>query len=163
MTLKICPSSTNAHLWASFDFGIVSGIIRSTVPPPTSTGHACPFMWRGRESGEGEMSFDPENQGSIVFLGDGRIKGRMEWMRGFDFQGVCVNRENVVWSKSVKHWKAQWRRLNERSYESERVSRWGGRWTWDDTPDKPSLSDTSGGDSVPDDMDEDDDANDVYM
>src|ERR1700730_8365526 len=106
MTLKVCPSSTGSHLWAHFNFGVVYGIIRSTLPPPTSTGVSCPFLWRGRESGEGEMSFSPGNQGSLVFLGDGKIKGRMEWMDGFDFVGIYVNRPNRVLPKYVKDWKA---------------------------------------------------------
>jgi hypothetical protein len=162
MALKLCPSSTASHLWASFDFGIVSGIIRSTLPPPATTGIPCPFLWRGRESGEGEMSFGPNNEGSIIFLGDGKIKGRMEWMEGFDFVGVKVNRKNVVWPKYVKGWKAEWRGINERSYESERVGRWGRGRVSDSVDDKPSVSDTtSGGD--PDDLDEDDQENDYDM
>jgi hypothetical protein len=159
MTLKVCPSSTTSHLWASFDFGIVSGIIRSTLPPPATTGIPCPFLWRGRESGEGEMSFGPENEGSIVFLGKGKIKGRFEWMGGFDFVGVEENRKNVVWSKSVKGWKAEWRSINERSYERERVSRWGRGWAGDTVNDKPSFSDTTYGGHP----DEDDQGSDYDM
>jgi hypothetical protein len=164
MTLKVCPSSTNSHLWASFDFGIVSGVIRSTLPPPTTTGVSCPFLWRGRESGEGEMSFGQPNQGSIIFLGSGKIKGRMEWMGGFDFVGVNANRKNVAWYKSVKSWKAMWRGINERSYEVERISRWGSGCARDPRPDKPSLSDTSDdtlGDNEGSDIDYDMDAYDM--
>jgi hypothetical protein len=167
MILKICPSSTASHLWASFRFGIVSGIIRSTLPPPATTGISCPFLWRGRESGEGEMSFGPDNRGSITFLGNGKIKGRMEWMGGFDFVGVKVNRKNVAWGKSVKGWKVEWRGINERAYENERVSRWGRGWTQAAADDKPLISDTTAKGSSDgldeDDLDEDDQGSDYYM
>jgi len=71
-------------------------------------------------------------------------------MGGFEFIGKNVNRENVVWSKSVRGWKSEWRGYNERSYDRERVGRWGsgGGWRGDDVLEKPSMSDTSFGGSV---------------
>ena len=151
MTLTVCPSSTSTHLWARFDFGSVSGIIRSSAPPPAMTGTACPFFWRGRESGDGITSFGESNTGNIVFLGDGKIKGRMEWFGGFDFVGKKVERKNVMWSKSVPGWKRQWRGFNQSSYESESVRRWG-KWAPEGVPDQPSMSDTTacGGDGSDD-------------
>jgi hypothetical protein len=146
MTLKLSPSSTSSHLWGSFDFGIVSGIIRSSAKPPTSTGHECVFFWRGRESGEGQMEFGEDETSHIIFLGNGKIKGRMEWMAGFDFVGMQDDETSrrVVWQKSVKGWKKEWRGINERSYESENIARWG-KWGGDPAPDKPYRSDTSVG------------------
>ncbi|KAL0069025.1 hypothetical protein AAF712_004019 [Marasmius tenuissimus] len=59
--LKICPSSTRARLWGTFEFGVISGIIRSSAPTtklpdrPFSAGLRLEFVWRGREaSGEDE-------------------------------------------------------------------------------------------------------------
>ena len=146
MTLRLSKSSTSSHLWGSFDFGIISGIIRSSAKPPTGTGDECPFFWRGHESGEGQMEFGEGKTGHIIFLGNGKIKGRMEWVGGFEFVGKQDDESlrRVVWQKSVKGWKSKWRGINKRSYESARIARWG-KWGGDPAPDKPSLSDTSGG------------------
>jgi hypothetical protein len=91
------------------------------------------------------MSFNKDNTGSITFLGNGKIKGRMKWMGDFEFFGKEVDRGNIVWSKSVPGWKSQWRGFNERAYESERVGRWSGGWGRAHADDKPSISDTTGG------------------
>jgi hypothetical protein len=76
------------------------------------------------------MSFNKNNTGSITFLGNGKIKGRMKWLGDFEFFGKEVVRERVVWPKSVPGWKSQWRGFNERAYESERVGRWDGGSGW---------------------------------
>jgi hypothetical protein len=77
MVLKISLSQKDSHLWAWFRFGIVSGIIRSCGPLPQKVGDVCRFLWRDREEGEGEQTFDDTNWGNITFLDDGRIKGVM--------------------------------------------------------------------------------------
>jgi len=91
------------------------------------------------------MSFGGRNTGSITFLGGGKIKGRMEWMDGFEFSGKNLNLENVVWYKSLPAWKSEWRGYNERAYEGERKGRWGGWVGRNDADEKPSMSDTTFG------------------
>jgi hypothetical protein len=92
------------------------------------------------------MEFGEDKTGHIIFLGNGKIKGRMEWMDGFEFVGKQDDEtlRRALWQKYVKGWKKEWRGINERSYESARIARWG-KWGGDPAPDKPSLSDTSVG------------------
>ncbi|GLB34320.1 hypothetical protein LshimejAT787_0112040 [Lyophyllum shimeji] len=167
MKLKLSPSPGGSHLWVWFHFGIVSGIMRSHGCPPKYVGDTTRLQWRGREEGEGEMTYEDENVASITFLGDGRIRGKMRWMGTlFEFIGKNAPRKNVVWCKSVQHWKEQYWGINDRSYERARVARWGRSWHYDDDAgDASSNSDTVGdpyaGDGDSD--DEDDERMDVSM
>ena len=115
---------TGRHLWGSFKFGVVTGIIRCGAPPDT-VGETVAFEWRGYEQGEGEMEYGPENTGTITFLANGKICGTMEggFMTTFTFSGVRVQ-ESQVWVTHVKKWKDQWRGINERSYEAAQRRSW---------------------------------------
>lgn len=130
MSFRLSRSRGGSHLWALFDFGIISGVLRSTGRPPKEVGDVCHFLWRGEESGEGQMNFGPKYSGSITFLGDGKIKAKMQWMGEFEFLGKNIPHKNVVWSKSVVRWKERWRGYNGNAYERARVSRWGGSGGW---------------------------------
>ncbi|KAJ4494518.1 hypothetical protein C8J55DRAFT_97502 [Lentinula edodes] len=148
-TLKICKSMKSSHLWGKFDFGGISGILRSTSSPlPESfpAGFKVEFLWRGEESGEGESSFGKDNKGYIVFLGDGRIKGHMHWMGEFDFAGKydTEQSQNVVWVKSIPHWKSEWRSYNQHNYDVANTARWG-NWGGETRNEKAADSDTSAG------------------
>ncbi|ESK87075.1 hypothetical protein Moror_11956 [Moniliophthora roreri MCA 2997] len=149
--LRLSPSTTHAHLWGCFNFGIISGIIRSTssstIPEePFPPGHKVHFLWRGREQ-DGGTSFSDKNTGHIVFLEKGTIKGRLQW-DGYDvkFSGKedeDTSRKMIVWSMNVPAWKRVWRGYNADNYEKECQSRWG-RWAGEAKPDPPANSDTSG-------------------
>ncbi|KAL1738716.1 hypothetical protein HDZ31DRAFT_69698, partial [Schizophyllum fasciatum] len=76
--LTVRPSSTGAHLWGTFDFGAMTGIIRSIAAAPTAVGLTSKFLWRGAEGGEGEMQLGDDQKGYIKFLAGGRIQGRIE-------------------------------------------------------------------------------------
>ncbi|RDB19989.1 hypothetical protein Hypma_013077 [Hypsizygus marmoreus] len=153
--LKMSPSLNHSHLWVWFHFGVVSGIMRSRGPPPEKVGDVVHFLWRGREEGEGEMTYGEDNIGSITFLGDGKIRGTMRWMGEFEFAGKKVPRRNVVWVKSVDGWKNEWRGINIRSYESARVGRWGGGWyQGDDSGYATPNSDTDPGKGSEDEEDD---------
>jgi hypothetical protein len=153
MTLRMAPSSTSSHLWASFHFGIVSGTIRASLPKNITVGMVCTFSWRGREEGEGEMTFGDENKGTLTFLGGGKIKGKMRWMGDFDFVGVKDNSasKKIVWPKYVPGWKREYRGINQTSYEAASRARWGG-WGGDEEHERSDNSDTDGqgGDSESD-------------
>ncbi|KAJ7709465.1 hypothetical protein B0H17DRAFT_1190672 [Mycena rosella] len=147
MWLKLCPSSTTSHLWGAFDFGVVSGVVRSTAPLPTRVGESAAFLWRGRESGEGESTFGPDNVVRITFLGEGKLTAKMDWdMGNFDFAGVKLEgAQGKVLPKSLREWKATWRRVNSRAYERENIERWG-KWGGDgDDAERPAGSDTTEG------------------
>ncbi|KAJ6490486.1 hypothetical protein DFH09DRAFT_1377362 [Mycena vulgaris] len=147
MWLELYPSSTTSHLWGAFDFGVVSGVIRSTSPLPTHVGESVAFLWRGRESGEGETTFGDGNVGSIVFLGAGKLKAKMDWDLGnFDFAGIRLEgAKGKVSPKSVREWKSTWRGINPRAYERENRARWGAWGGDDDDGEQPAGSDTTEG------------------
>jgi hypothetical protein len=149
LTLTLSPSRyTGGHLWGSFKFGIITGIIRGGKPPETA-GETVAFKWRGYEQGEGEMEYTSANTGTLIFRDDGKICGTMKggYLEEFKFMGVQES-----WVKHVKKWKSQWRRINDVSYEAAAAARWG-RWTeGSDYEEQPADSDTT---SVGDSSDED--------
>ena len=82
-------------LWGSYDFGMHSGILHLPRRPYTASDERYEFRWRGRENGEGEMSFDDDNVGWIEFLGDGEIDGMINCYGEAMFQGRR-DRKSVV-------------------------------------------------------------------
>ncbi|KAJ6531259.1 hypothetical protein B0H19DRAFT_1273468 [Mycena capillaripes] len=146
MWLKLCPSSTNARLWGEFNFGVVSGIIRSTTIP-TRVGDSAAFFWRGREDGTGESSFGEDNVGTILFLGGGKFKATMDWDIGnFEFAGTKLEgAKGKLSPQSLREWKATWRSINQSAYDRENQARWG-KWGGDeDDAEQPAGSDTTEG------------------
>ncbi len=141
--LKLALSDNTSHLWRTFEFGVISGVIRSKGS--VSNGRFVNFQWRGREEGENVISLGRDNSGRIEFLVNGNIKGTINTELGkFAFTGKKVVRENIVWSMSIRHWKYEWRSTNESAYECARRGRWGG-WGGDPRPDGPEDSDSSVG------------------
>ncbi|KAG6917551.1 hypothetical protein DXG01_002018 [Tephrocybe rancida] len=149
-SLKMSASPGQSHLWACFDFGIVSGIMRSYHAPPKKVGDTAEFHWKGGEQETSETYYGDENVASITFLGDGRIRGRMFYQSAgtFEFIGKKVPKQNVVWSRYVDSWKRQYREINSRSYEAANRARWGG---WHDPGSDGDL--TSNSDTSPEDRD----------
>ncbi|KAF9031000.1 hypothetical protein BDZ89DRAFT_1064322 [Hymenopellis radicata] len=140
--LKLALSSKTSHLWGTFEFGVISGVIRSKGSV-TSGSRSINFQWRGREEGENVISLGSDNSGRIEFLVNGNIKGTINTDLGkFAFTGKKMVRENVVWSMSIANWKYEWRSTNESAYECENKGRWGG-WGGDPRPDGPEDSDSS--------------------
>lgn len=157
------PSTkTGKHLWISFDLGIVSGVMRSSGPP-SMTNTPLEFTWRGTEAGEGIMTFQDCNVASLVFLGDGKIKGTIsgDLFQDIEFAGKrnAEKSKNVVFQKYVASWKEEYRGINWRSYEAANVARWG-KWV-DPTgcEGRPEDSDTTDGGKG---SDEDEEEGDYY-
>jgi hypothetical protein len=146
MWLKLCPSSTNARLWGQFDFGVVSGIIRSTALP-VQVGDSVKFYWRGRESGEGESTFGENNVGTINFLGGGKFRATMNWDLGnFEFAGTKLEgAKGKISPKSLRECKSTWRSINQSAYNRENRARWGAWGGDDDDAEQPASSDTTEG------------------
>ncbi|KAJ7766841.1 hypothetical protein B0H16DRAFT_1882834 [Mycena metata] len=143
MWLKLSPSSTNSRIWGAFDFGLLSGIIRSTTLP-LRVGDRVAFFWRGREAGEDISTFGDSNNGTIDFLGGGKFKATMNSDFGnFEFAGTKLDGAKA--NGSLREWKKTWRSINQRAYDRENVARWG-KWGGDsDDGDKPAGSDTTEG------------------
>lgn len=134
LTLKFAPSSTTSHLWGSFDFGVFKGILRSSpsIKPKDST---IRFLWRGRETGEGESTYGKKNVAEFKFLGNGNsFAGTMYWdcLGTFNVTGKLdvASSRNKVFTKNVPGWKKEYWSLNDSNYESEGVGRWGGGGGW---------------------------------
>ncbi|KAG5649673.1 hypothetical protein H0H81_002551, partial [Sphagnurus paluster] len=141
MSLKMSISRGKSHFWVWFHFGIVSGIMRSCSTPPTHVGDKVRFQWRGREEGEGEMTYDEENTASITFLGEGRIRGRMRWDgQLFEFVGKKVPIEGADWISRVQDWKDEYWEINE---ATDWKIRWIGTPRWDEFDEVSSNSDTA--------------------
>lgn len=157
-TIEIYPSSTSAHLWASFEFGIISGVMRSIYPVPSGGGlnAEIPFEWRGREAGENQMSIDNSNRALFTFLEDGTLEGRMEgsFLETFKLYGLSMptdfrgnptpQKSQAHQIKEVRSWKNEWRGLNYHNYEVENKARWGG-WGGEGQDESAFESDTTDG------------------
>ncbi|KAI9460042.1 hypothetical protein F5148DRAFT_1150783 [Russula earlei] len=153
LVLTLSPSRrTGKHLWGSFNFGVVIGVIRCGAPP-TSVRRTVAFQWRGHEQGEGQMVYGPYNKGTLTFLGDGKVRGTMEGnpCSRFTFTGVQKPLKNIVWVKNVKQWKQRWRGINDRSYEAASRARWGGWHRDGEYEEPPAGSDTTSAEDVGDD------------
>ncbi|KIM35188.1 hypothetical protein M413DRAFT_20802 [Hebeloma cylindrosporum] len=151
-SLEVYPSSTSAHIWASFDFGIISGVMRSVGPPPNSPNQGIPFEWRGREAGEDVMTFSKSNRGILTFLDGGKITAEMsgDLCSKFSFAGALQQRagkpiprkSSIQQRKEVKAWKKEWRGINWTNYEVANKARWGG-WGGEEENESPFESDTT--------------------
>jgi hypothetical protein len=153
--LRVRASSTGAHLWGSFEFGVVTGVFKTTAGPPSEVdpesdaSFTARIKWRGYEQGEGQMTFGNNNTGSITFSGgrprrvEGVLNGSFLSQGKATFAGTAVP-NMVVMDKALKDWKVKWRSINDRAYNAASRGRWGG-WVEEPRAESPAPSDTSGG------------------
>ncbi|KAL8909932.1 MAG: hypothetical protein Q9171_004753 [Xanthocarpia ochracea] len=121
MSLILCLNSP--EVWGAYDFGMFSGVLHLQNRPWEPSEEPIPCRWRGRENGEGEMSFGDHCEGEISFLGDGRIEG---WLNLFDichFQGQRRPGPGTA-PRSAASMQEEWDEYNEETYDYERRSRW---------------------------------------
>ena len=110
-------------LWGAYDFGMFSGILHLGTRPWEPSSQGIPCNWRGRENGEGEMSFGDDCIGEVIFLGDGRIGGWLSLYGRCDFQGVRrPGRGTPI--RSAASMREEWEGYDEDAYEEERRGRW---------------------------------------
>lgn len=160
LALSLSPSTGGSHLWGSFSFGVFSGFHRSTSKIPSKTGVSVKFLWRGSENGEGEMSNDKTNTGTLTFLPDGRLTGEVYWdcLGKFDLFGRKVG---DVRAAETGEWKRSYYEINEASYARAGVSRWVG-WGGDasrDRKEKNSDTESEGGEDSEGERSESDEGN----
>lgn len=105
-------------LWGAYDFGIFAGIIRFAERPWSASDEVLLFQWRGRETGEGEMSFGDECHGEMAFVGGGGIAGTINLYGDCPFQGVRRNGPGTPVRSAVS--------MRNEAYEHERRAHWGG-------------------------------------
>lgn len=121
-TLEIYPSSTSAHLWVSFELGVLKGVMRSLHPVPKFLNTEVFFEYPGYEAGE-------DNRAIVTFLPGGLFEGKIntECFGTFKIYGALkvqtpnskpAGRKSVAQQKqSVKSWKTDFRSINYRNYE----------------------------------------------
>jgi hypothetical protein len=127
LVIRLSPSSTYRHLWGSFSLGVTDGFLRSTSPLDSSDGRIT-FEWRGRETGEQMCLFGPQNRGFVQLEDNGDITGSMynDYVGQVRFVGRRTDSAED-WSGHVRSWKREFWRVNETTYERERIGRWGKR------------------------------------
>lgn len=121
---NLALSLAGSSLWGEYDFGMFRGIMWFPDRPWGSSYEQIPFKWRGRELGEGEMSFGPRNQGWIRFLGGGEIEGQINCYGSAKFWGRRISGQETLPPRDVRSMREEWDQYNEREYERERISRW---------------------------------------
>jgi len=100
-TLEMYRFSTNSHLWAAFDFGVVSGIMRSKTTPPTAIDAKVSYQWRGYESGENTMLYGKDNKGDMTLLQNGNqylqtlVPEEALWQLSTEAWGVIFRNSNL--------------------------------------------------------------------
>ena len=110
-------------VWGAYDFGSFSGTLRIPQRPTVASGRGLPFHWRGRENGEGEMSFGDDCEGVLYFLGGGKISGHMSLYGDVEFDGQRRQGPGTP-SRNAASMRDEWEEYNEDAYEEERVGRW---------------------------------------
>ncbi|KAI1083955.1 hypothetical protein F5B20DRAFT_360106 [Whalleya microplaca] len=110
------------ELWGQFDLGVVSGILRFHERPWESSDEPVDFQWRGRER-EGPIIYGNDNNGSIRFLGDGRIEGELDFM-SIEFRGRRRSNQGTRSEVEAGAMRYEWDGYNEDVYEEEERSRW---------------------------------------
>lgn len=112
-------------LWGAYDFGMFSGIFHIENRPYESSDESVPCRWRGRENGEGQMSFGNQCTGAINFLGGGRIEGWLSLYGRCEFYGTRRPGPGNA-PRTASSMRQEWDGYNEDEYEAANRRRWGG-------------------------------------
>ena len=123
-SLILCLDSPG--VWGAYDFGMFTGILHLEERPWEPSHEPIPCTWRGRESGENQISFGESCIGGIAFLGDGRIEGCLDLYGECKFFGTRMPGPPSA-PRSAPSMKEEWSGYNEDAYEDEAYSRWGRR------------------------------------
>ncbi|CAG7955087.1 unnamed protein product [Penicillium nalgiovense] len=111
------------EIWGAYEFGAFEGVLWMPDRPMRASFDRVPFKWRGRETGEGEMSFEDDQEDWIEFLGDGDIVGMINCCGELHFRGQRID----SFVRTASDLRDEWDGYNEEQYEQERRGRWG-RW-----------------------------------
>jgi len=124
------PQPSKSYVWVQISEVIVEGIARIEWPEATNwKGKTRAYVWRGRDTGTGEIQFqDNINCGTIVFTSSHECSGTFacEFGGPYPFVGRKVSRGFPAQTNSVEESKKEFHGYNERRWNSECSSRWGG-------------------------------------
>ncbi|KAI3110782.1 hypothetical protein CBS147333_4644 [Penicillium roqueforti] len=108
------------EIWGTYELGAFKGVLWMPQRPMRPSFDRIPFKWRGRETGEGEMSFADDQDGWIEFLGDGDIVGMISCYGDVHFRGQRID-SSVRTASDLRN---EWNRYNEEEYDRGCRSRW---------------------------------------
>lgn len=110
------------ELWGRFDLGVYEGVLRMDERPRRASRDEIEFRWRGRET-DGPIVFGDNNWGSLRFLGDGYLEGRLD-MQSIPFSAVRVSGQETRSSISAADLRSEWNEYSGNEYERQRRARW---------------------------------------
>ncbi len=106
-----------AKLTSGVNFGLLEGYLRSTrsiaqILSLSAEDIVC--TWRGRESGEGEMTYGSDHRIEISYSSTDLLSGTMTSAYGtFEFVGQRTDEDAA---ESMKSMKMGYRRINDKAY-----------------------------------------------
>ena len=121
--LSLILSLDGNFVWGAYDLGMFSGIICLPQRPRQASDELLPFTWRGRENGEGMMTFGHGCEGEISFWGNGYIEGWISVYGRYEFNGFRRSEAGTA-VRSARDMRAEWDGYNQRAYDEENRSRW---------------------------------------
>jgi hypothetical protein len=122
---------------AVFHFGPVEGMMR-IYPPESSRSNTAAFkvsnsphfeyIWRGRETGEGEIQTTADERAFPITFGDSGTSFEATFYCEY-IPPVSVTGRKISHGRGRKmNSKEQWSEMSERGYDRESSRRWGGGW-----------------------------------
>ena len=121
--LTIVLALDGTAVWGAYDLGMFSGILFLSQRPWQASDEPLPFTWRGREHGEGEMSFGHGCKGEITFLGNGKIEGWIGVYGRCAFEGVRRAEAGTA-VRSARSLRDEWAGYNQEAYDDANRARW---------------------------------------
>ncbi|EXL60714.1 hypothetical protein FOCG_00007 [Fusarium oxysporum f. sp. radicis-lycopersici 26381] len=113
---------SGSSLWASFDFGIVEGVMYFLDSPTQLSCQPVPFKWRGRET-EGSIVHGDHNEGWIKFLGGGQLEGQLCYQH-IAFRGQRRAGPATASPIDALTMQNRWNKYSQQEYEREELARW---------------------------------------
>lgn len=121
--LTVTLSLEGTTVWGAYDLGMFSGILFLPDRPWQTSNEPLPFTWRGRENGEGEMSFGNNCKGEMYFSGNGNISGWINVYGQCCFTGTRRPEAGTA-VRPARIMRAEWEGYDEQAYEEESRARW---------------------------------------
>ncbi|OQE47030.1 hypothetical protein PENCOP_c001G05641 [Penicillium coprophilum] len=120
LTLSLRLNGT--EIWGAYEFGAFEGVLWMPERPMKPSFDSVPFKWRGRETSEGEMSYEDDQGGWIEFLGDGDIVGMISCYGDLHFRGQRIDSS----VRTASDLRSKWDGFNDEAWGEENRGRWGG-------------------------------------
>ncbi|KAJ5164140.1 uncharacterized protein N7500_005970 [Penicillium coprophilum] len=119
---RYLSASMERRYGGAYEFGAFEGVLWMPERPMKSSFDRVPFKWRGRETGEGEMSYEDDQEGWIEFLGDGDIVGMISCYGDLHFRGQRIDSS----VRTASDLRSEWDGYNDEAWAEENRRRWGG-------------------------------------